>query len=106
MSFFGRKEIAKLKKELETSNMKTNILNAEVAQLNEKCSRYLSELNQAQREIERYKAEQSSLNTTMPNAVIEELARLKEKNAICEKRLHDANEKVKKANHTAIIKPA
>ena len=100
MSFFGRKEIAKLKKELETSNMKTNILNAEVAQLNEKCSRYLSELNQAQREIERYKAEQSSLNTTMPNAVIEELARLKEKNAICEKRLHDANEKVKKANHT------
>lgn len=35
MSFFGRKEIAKLKKELETSNMKTNILNAEVAQLNE-----------------------------------------------------------------------
>ncbi len=100
MSFFGRKEIAKLKKELETSNKKTNILDAEVAQLNEKCSRYLSELNQAQREIERYKAEQSSLNTTMLNAVSEELARLKEKNAISEKRLHDANEKVKKANHT------
>lgn len=98
MSIFGRKEIAKLKKELETSDKKISILESEVVQLNEKCSRYLSELNQANKEIKKYRAEQSPLNTTMPNAVNEELARLKEKNVICENRLRDANKKVKKAN--------
>lgn len=100
MSIFGRNEIAKLKKELETSNKKISIMESEVVQLNEKCSRYLSELNQANKEIKKYRAEQSPLNTTMPNAVSEELARLKEKNAVCEKKLHNANNEAKKCLQT------
>jgi len=100
MSFFGRKEIAKLKKEIETSDKQIKILQSEVAQLTEKSNRYLTALNQANREVEKYKAECSRSSTPTADTSAEELARLKEKNTICENRLHKANEKVKKANHT------
>lgn len=79
MSFFGRKEIAKLKGKLETSDKQIKILQSEVAQLTEKSNRYLTAFNQANREVEKYKAEHSRSSTPTADTSAEELARLKEK---------------------------
>lgn len=115
MSIFGRKEIAQLKKELETSNKRNEVLQSEVAEFKEKYSRYFSALNQSNKEIENYKSELLKANTeaqdykrkyaellantpefTIPgqisaDAAVEELARLKEKCADYEKSLNSAS---------------
>ncbi|MDE7400192.1 MAG: hypothetical protein K2N06_11785 [Oscillospiraceae bacterium] len=115
MSIFGRKEIAQLKKELETSNKRNEVLQSEVAEFKEKYSRYFSALNQSNKEIENYKSELLKANTeahdykrkyaellantpefTIPgqisaDAAVEELARLKEKCADYEKSLNNVN---------------
>lgn len=100
MSFFGRKEIAKLKKELEASDKQIKILQSEVAQLTEKSNRYLTALNQANRVVDKYKAECSRSNTPTADTSSEDLARLKEKDAVCEKKLHNANNEAKKILQT------
>lgn len=61
MSILGRKEIAQLKKELETSKLRFEKLESENLQLNEKCSRYQSALNQANKENEAYKRKYNEL---------------------------------------------
>ena len=103
MSFFRRKEIAKLKKELETSDKQIKILQSEVAQLTEKSNRYLTALNQANREVDKYKAEPSRSSTPTADTSAEELARLKEKNAVCEKNYIMQTTRQKKACKLFII---
>ncbi len=61
MSIFGRKEIAELKKELDTINKQYELLKSENSQLNEKCSRYQSALNATSRENEDYKRKYTDL---------------------------------------------
>lgn len=85
MSIFGRKEIARLKAELEESNNQNDILKSEVSELKEKCSYYLSRVTQTNREIEKYK---SKLSINSQNG---ELAQLKEKCASYEEKLRIAN---------------
>lgn len=99
MSFFGRKEISKLKneiselkKELEINKLKNDKLRSENLQLNEKCSRYQSVLNQANKEL-RNNNDLIGVAPSVSNS-IDECALLKEECANYKGKLDDAERQI------------
>lgn len=94
MSILGRKEIAQLKKELETSKLRFEKLESENLQLNEKCSRYQSALNQANKENETYKIKLSEGVSTAPNDTDNEYSKLKEQCHTYKIQLDNANREI------------
>lgn len=105
MSIFGRKEIAKLKKELETIKLRFEKLESENLQLNEKCSRYQSALNQASKESEAYKRKHNELTEdvpTVPNDTNNEYSKLKEQCDTYRSQLDNANREIENYKQSSL----
>lgn len=97
MSIFGRKEIAELKKELETSKLRFEKLESENLQLTEKCSRYQSALNQASKENKAYRKKYDELLESVsaaPSDTDNEYSKLKEQCHTYKMQLNNANREI------------
>lgn len=92
MSIFGRK-----KEKQKINERRLQILESENAQLNEKCSRYQSALNQANKENENYKRKVNELLervTTASSFSYDEFTRLKEECGDYKVKLDNANREI------------